>query len=133
MISRRTFVNGIAAGVAGSRVGPLIDDAIQLPPAGMIRTSERTWTGQVVSVDRFGNLITNLVLSQLPDLARRQFILKVGSTELSELAPSYSFGEPGNAILVPGSNGSLEIAINQDSAASRLGVGCGASVTLALS
>jgi hypothetical protein len=122
----------LAAGVAASRVGPLVTDAIKLPPQRAVRTSERTWTGQIVLVDRFGNLITNLSLAELPDLTRRAFVLQLGSTELSALAPNYASGPSGQAIAVAGSSGYLEIAINQDSAALRLGRGGGAPVQLTL-
>lgn len=123
----------LATGVAASRVGSLVTDALRLSPADAVRTSERTWTGQVVFVDRFGNLVTNLSLAELPDLTRRGFVLTLGSAELSELAPNYASGPPGKTIVVAGSSGCLEIAINQDSAALRLGVGCGARVDLTLS
>lgn len=123
----------LAAGVSASRVGPLVTDAIKLPPQRAVQTSERTWTGQIVSIDRFGNLITNLSLAELPDLTRRRFVLQLGSAHLSALAPNYASGLPGQAIAVAGSSGCLEIALNQDSAASRLGLGCGAPVEFALS
>ena len=123
----------LAAGVAASRVGPLVTDAIKLPPQRAMQTSERTWTGQVVSVDRFGNLITNLSLAELPDLTRRRFVLQLGSAQLSALAPDYASGPAGQTIAIAGSSGDLEIAINQDSAALRLGLGCGAPVEIALS
>ena len=123
----------LAAGVAASRVGPLVTDAIKLPPQRAVQTSERTWTGQVVCVDRFGNLTTNLSLTELPDLTRRRFVLQLGSAELSALAPNYASGPAGQAIAVAGSSGYIEIAVNQNSAASRLGLGCGAPVELTLS
>lgn len=123
----------LAAGIAASRVGSLVTDAIKLSPQRAVRTSDRIWTGQIVCVDRFGNLITNLSLDELPDLARRAFVLQLGSAQLSALAPNYASGPSGQAIAVAGSSGFLEIAINRDSAALRLGLGCGAPVVLTLS
>ncbi len=122
----------LAAGVAASRVGPLIADALRQSSAGAVRTSDRTWTGQVVCVDRFGNLITNLSLADFPDLARHRFVLKLGSAELSGLAANYASGPSGKPIAVAGSSGCLEIAISRDSAALRMGLGCGAPVELTL-
>ena len=120
----------LAAGVAASRVGPFITDAVKLPSADAVRSSSRTWIGQVVTIDRFGNLITNLRLSQLPNLTQRRFVLKLGSLELTRLAPSYSEGGPDQPIVVAGSSGCLEIAINQGSAARCLGIARGARVEL---
>jgi hypothetical protein len=122
----------LAAGVPSSRVGPLVADALREPPLAARQTSPRTWTGQVLHVDRFGNLITSLRLADLPDLARHPFLLQLGPLQLSALAPNYSSGPPGRPILMAGSSGCLEIAANQDSAAALLGVGCGERVELTL-
>jgi hypothetical protein len=89
----------LAAGVAASRVGPLVTDAIKLPPRRAVQTSE----------------------------------LQLGSAQLSALAPDYASGPAGQTIAIAGSSGYLEIAVNQDSAASRLGLGCGAPVELTIS
>lgn len=122
----------LAAGVASSRVGPRIADALHAPSFAALQTSPRTWSGQVLHVDRFGNLITNLRLDDLPDLARQAFSLQLGPLQLSVLAPNYAAGPPGQPILVAGSSGYLEIAAYQDSAASRLGLGWGERVDLTL-
>ena len=122
----------LAAGLAASRVGPLIADALRLPSAAVLRSTERTWIGQVLAIDRFGNLITNLSLSELPDLTRRRFVLSVGPARISDFAPSYSTGAPGKPIVVAGSSGRLEIAMNQEAAAAHLRVACGDRVELAL-
>jgi S-adenosylmethionine hydrolase len=119
----------LALGVASSRVGPLI-----LDPAGTsrnaVRTSTGQWTGEVVHVDRFGNLITNLPASCAP--ANGHLVLKLASHELRAIAASYSAIAPRTPAIVVGSSGFLEIALNQDSAARLLGLGVGTRVELSL-
>jgi len=73
--------------------------------------------GEVVHVDHFGNVVTNLFLqeanSELPEP------LKVSTRELSfeHLSQTYGDVEEGKALLLVGSHGFLEIAVRQGSAA----------------
>lgn len=84
--------------------------------------------GCVLYVDVFGDVITNIPNGSL-DLER--YILRVGGLQ-SELrrAASYSVGSPGELLLIEGSEGYYEIAVNKGSAASLLGVEEGAEVVL---
>jgi S-adenosylmethionine hydrolase len=119
----------LALGVASSRIGPLIADAAGTPGRA-IRASVGRWTGEVVHVDRFGNLITNLPAECVEGNAH--FVLKIASHELRDVAASYSAMAPQTPFLVVGSTGCLEIAVNQESAARLLGLGVGARVELNL-
>ena len=119
----------VARGVAASHAGPLVHDAIIVPGLAVQSTAGR-WAGQVVHVDRFGNLITNLPASCVAE--RPKFVLTVGTHKLREAVQSYSSIPPGSIAIVCGSSGFLEIAANQDSAARMLGLGAGAEVELRL-
>ena len=119
----------LASGVAPSRVGPLIGDAVGASSRA-VQVSALRWTGEIVHVDRFGNLITNVPASCTGGSAR--FTLRAGSCELHAIAPSYSALAPGTPGLIAGSSGFLEVAVNQGSAAQLLGLGSGAPVTLVL-
>lgn len=120
----------IAAGVARSKFGPLVADALRLSSAAPIRTGKRYWAGEVVHVDRFGNLITNLAMSDFTEIRTRGFVLRVGLEEFDTLSPSYAAGSAGETVVVVGSGGTLEIAVNQGRADKRLGVGLGSPVEL---
>jgi S-adenosylmethionine hydrolase len=119
----------LALGVAASLIGPLILDATSTRRKA-IRSSTGRWTGEIVYVDRFGNLITNLPASCAAENGR--FVLKAASHELRELAASYSAIASRTPAIVAGSSGFLEIAANQDSAARLLGLGVGTRVELSL-
>jgi S-adenosylmethionine hydrolase len=119
----------LATGVAASRIGPLIANAAVIT-SRPIRSITGRWTGEVVHVDRFGNLITNLPVSCATGGGR--FILKSAAGELREIAASYCSIAPRTPAIVVGSSGFLEIAFNQDSAARLLNLGVGAPVELSL-
>lgn len=84
------------------------------------------WTGQVLWVDHFGNLVTNLEKKHLP----KTFRLKVGKTVILNLVTYYAEVKKGTVMALAGSSGNLEISINGGNAAQKLGVGIGASVVL---
>jgi len=121
----------LASGVPPARVGRQIDDFLRLSFHKPSRTGKRVWTGTILHVDRFGNLITNLHAGDFPRLAAGEgFELSVGLEKLTHLAATFSDGEPGELLVIAGSSGYLEIAVNQASAARRLGCGSGAPVEL---
>lgn len=120
----------LSLGVSHARVGPLIHDAVRQDASRSMHDSNGRRTGEIVHVDRFGNLITNLPANRIP--ANAPFVCRVASHELRLAAVSYSAIPPGQPALVAGSNGFLEIAANQDSAARLLGLGVGARVELSL-
>jgi S-adenosylmethionine hydrolase len=122
----------LAAGVPPSRFGKRIHDHLRLDFFRPRRTGKRVWTGLVLHVDRFGNLVTNFHLDEFPDLPTRSFELNVGLDKLSRLALNFADAQPGELAAIVGSSGYLEVVANQASAAQRLGCGAGAPVELVL-
>ena len=95
------------------------------------RTGKRIWTGAVLKVDRFGNLITNFHRDELPDLTLHSFEMQVGCRKVDQIARSY--GEAAEEVFaIVGSSGFVEVSSNQKSAAKLLGVGAGSPVELVL-
>jgi S-adenosyl-L-methionine hydrolase (adenosine-forming) len=80
--------------------------------------------GEVVYVDRFGSLITNLTADQIPS----QATIELDEVEIGPIRQTYSDVATGNALAYIGSGGTLEIAVRDGSAARRLGVGMGGRV-----
>src|SRR5438445_8305712 len=80
--------------------------------------------GEVIYVDRFGTLISNIPGDAVEPGVR----IKVAGTEIGTLART--FGDVGRGALVAfvGSGGTVEIAVRDGSAARLLGVGVGAEV-----
>lgn len=78
--------------------------------------------GQVLYVDHFGNVISNISAADLqgvrPPLERLN--VHVGPLRIGNLHTTYSDVNPGEIVAVIGSTGMLEIAVNQGNAASHL-------------
>jgi len=81
--------------------------------------------GRVVYVDHFGNCITDLEAGMLKAGER----LRVGRRRV-RVVKAYAEGRKGEAIALVGSAGLVELAVNQGSAAKRLGIARGAAVTI---
>jgi S-adenosylmethionine hydrolase len=79
--------------------------------------------GEVITVDRFGNLVTNLI-------APRGGSVSVAGRAVGEVVRTYADAPPGELVALVGSTGLVEIARRDGSAARELGVGRGAPVIL---
>jgi hypothetical protein len=87
--------------------------------------------GEIISVDRFGNLVSNLPAQEVEKwLKGRNLILKAGPLTLNRLSRTYADASPGAPLVLTGSHGFLEIAVNQGSAADRLGQARGLPVVV---
>ena len=84
--------------------------------------------GEVVFIDHFGNLITNIPGDALDE---RQGRILVGGQEVPRRVRSYADAEPGTVVALVSSSGRLEIAVNQGSAAKRLEARVGTRVSVA--
>ncbi len=120
----------LAHGTPLAAVGSPIDIATLARltvPAPIVR-GERV-TAHIVSVDRFGNLITDLG----PDLAARLFAATritahLGRRRIDARAATFGLGPPGAPFWYPDSSGHAAIAWRDDSAARRLRSGVGAII-----
>lgn len=86
--------------------------------------------GEVIYVDPFGNLITNIPGSLLPAEATRITVRAGRKTMAATIARTYGDGAPRRLIVVTGSDGLAEIAVRESSAAGALGVGPGSAVRI---
>jgi S-adenosyl-L-methionine hydrolase (adenosine-forming) len=84
----------------------------------------KTVVGEVVYVDRFGSLITNLNAELVPDYAT----IEVEDLDLGRLKRTFDDVPAGGLLAYIGSGGAIEIAVHNGSAARRLGVGVGGRV-----
>lgn len=120
----------IAAGVAPARIGKTIDDYLKPAFGKPARTGKRTWTGQILRIDRFGNLVTNFHATDFPDLEKRDISLAIGPVEISVLAHNYTQCGADELFLIFGSSGYLEVSLNQGSAAKKIACEAGATAEL---
>jgi S-adenosyl-L-methionine hydrolase (adenosine-forming) len=120
----------LAAGIPPSRIGKPIDDYLKPAFGKPTRTGKRTWTGQILRIDRFGNIVTNFHANDFPNFEQRDFSLAIGPVEINVLAHSYTECGPGELFVIFGSSGYLEVSLNQGSAAKRIACETGATAEL---
>jgi hypothetical protein len=111
--------------------GRLIDDC------KTFTTSKPKWeamalVGEIVHVDRFGNLISNLTLQHLEEVCvavtRRQPSIRIGERIIEGLVASYSEGTAEQPSALINSDGQLEIFVKEASAAVLLQMGRGGRI-----
>ncbi|UCC85283.1 MAG: SAM-dependent chlorinase/fluorinase [Gemmatimonadota bacterium] len=110
----------LASGLAFERLGPPVEQpcllSIDPPPRG-----EDEVEGRVVHVDRFGNLITDIP----GEWVESSWLFEVGGRHVGNLRRTYSDVGVGEAAVVIGSAGTVEISMRDGSAAKEYGVARG--------
>jgi hypothetical protein len=115
----------LTLGVAPVDLGPTVTDWVRLTlprpritPVGVC--------GQVVQVDAFGNLITNIPLSDV----HPGRTVRIGDVAVNTWVRTYGDAEPDRLVALIGSTGRLELAVVRGCAVARLGVGVGTPVVV---
>ncbi|MFL5579133.1 MAG: S-adenosyl-l-methionine hydroxide adenosyltransferase family protein [Gemmatimonadaceae bacterium] len=110
----------LAAGATLDAVGePHLDPIVRRTPEAR-RLPDGGIQGEVISIDRFGNAVTNC-------LGRRGGVLEVAGLRLA-LARTYADVPPGEVAALCGSTGFIEVAVRDGSAAERLSLRRGSVV-----
>jgi S-adenosylmethionine hydrolase len=94
-----------------------------------VRVTDTGVDGEVLRVDRFGNLTTNIDGATLGKLSGTVTV-RIGSHLIQRILLTYADATPGELCALVGSSDRLEIAVNGGSAAATLGLGRGAMVQL---
>ena len=115
----------LAAGIPLERLGPQLSRMVRLPNARPRRVASGL-RASVASVDRFGNLVTNIDWADWRSLRRPRLV--AGSFRATKLSSSYGAVPRGELVLVLGGYGRLEIAAREASASKILGLASGALV-----
>jgi S-adenosyl-L-methionine hydrolase (adenosine-forming) len=112
-------------------LGPLQKDFVRLP-WHELRMRRQEIEGEVVHIDRFGNLVTNVEEKCLRDVFIERCRLDIGRRRNIRLATHYQAVPGGEAVALVGSSGLLEIAVNGGSAAQQLGLKIGSTFRIRL-
>ncbi len=101
---------------------------------GKVREGARQLRGEVIYIDTFGNLVTNLTRGRVMDFAERcgrgRLLVDIGGSRRIGLRKTYADVAVGAPVAVFGSFETLEIAIRDGSAAARFKRGVGSPVVL---
>ena len=117
----------LSLGVPPQRLGQEVSHLTWIPHPHL-HWDGQTLVGQVVHIDRFGNLITDISAGLLPP--PRPMAIEIKGHHIPGLSPSYAEGEWLLAIV--GSHGNLEVSVRNGSAAHRLGASVGDPVRVIL-
>jgi S-adenosyl-L-methionine hydrolase (adenosine-forming) len=108
----------LSLGIAFDAVGPVVEDAVMLSIPEPIQ-SEHGIEGEIIHVDRFGNLTSNIEFGMLH---RSVDSIQIGGLEIKGIKRFFSEVPTDTPIAVINSFGFLEIAVNLGNASVRLGV-----------
>jgi S-adenosylmethionine hydrolase len=112
----------LAAGATIDALGQTHESPIVLRTPEAKRLPDGAVAGEVIKVDRFGNLITNLI-------APRGGVVEIAGRSIT-LARAYADAAPGALVALVGSSGLVEVAVRDGSAAALLSAARGAPVVL---
>lgn len=117
----------LAGGEAIESLGPRRDSMVELDLPHPTATAAGA-DGEVIHVDRFGNLLTNLDRAALAAFRDQPLSVRVAGMFVP-LRATYGEVAAGEPVAVWSSWETIEIAMRDGDAAARLGVGVGAPVT----
>jgi S-adenosylmethionine hydrolase len=113
----------LAHGASLDELGePFPDPIIRRTPEPR-RIGDGTVEGEIMTIDRFGNCVTNL-------LAPRGGTCSIGDRSLGDVRRTYADVPPGAAAVFIGSTGLVEVAVREGHAASELGLRRGDRIVL---
>ena len=122
----------LSKGVPPAFFGPAIHDPIYRSVATPV-WHEEVLIGKIVSVDRFGNLISNITARQVREfraVGDQSLEIHVGAYVINDLVGSYSQGSQQGPSALINSSENLEIFLREESAARCLQVGVGEEIRL---
>jgi len=120
----------VARGDPPEEIGPVLDAYVEIHPP-----EPDVWTdvikGEVIHVDGFGNIITNLQRDLFQRQVRdRPFVVEINGRELTKISRSYQDAGVGEFLALFGSTGLLEISVRGGTAEKRIGAGKGDTVVV---
>ena len=115
-------------GVEPFEFGPEINDVVT-PEFVRVKKRNDAFIGEVLHVDGFGNIITNINQKEISE-AKTVKIEMQNLTLNLQLCKTYAQAKPQQPIALIGSHGFLEIALNQASAAEKYGAKVGNKIEI---
>ncbi len=118
----------LALGTPLHPFGPFVTDPVLIPWPRARREGDAL-VGEVVHVDRFGNLVTSVRAADLEALGPHELlVVEVEGKEVGGLAGCFADLLPGGGGALVGSSDRLEISVREGSAQAATGAGRGAGV-----
>lgn len=103
----------LARGAPLEDLGEPVAEPVRRRTRQAIRRADGAIEGEVLTIDRFGNALTNLLVRDV-----EMVLLEMGGpSRRFRLVRTYADAEPGEGVALVGSNGFLELAVRDGSAA----------------
>ncbi len=119
---------GVTPANFGSSTGEWADLGLNRP-----ERKGKELTGEIIHVDAFGNLVSNIDEKSLFDFIRdRRFSVQAGRCRTRGLKRGYWEGRKGETLALLGSGGFLEIAVREGNARKKLKAGRGDKIKVTL-
>jgi S-adenosylmethionine hydrolase len=121
----------LAQGVEPTHFGPHLTELVRLPYTRPQQVGE-TIIGEVIHLDHYGNIVTNIPSAMLPGLMAGQRLVLTLADHTHDLhfVETYGAGPQNQLVCLINSNGEVEIALPCGNASGRLDVKVGARVVL---
>lgn len=124
----------LSKGIESDKFGEPITDYLKLTFPKPRLISPKSLKGTVFHVDRFGNIISNIMVGDInkaqAEYKSENFKIVIGKFEINSLKRTYCEGNKGELIALIGSSGYLEIASYQNDAAYITGACRGTEIIL---
>jgi S-adenosylmethionine hydrolase len=120
----------LAAGLPPDALGPQISDMLELAWPRPEIGPQGDLAGEILYVDAFGNLITNIEPDMLARFGQDPIVIRAGLHTISGISAAYAAVRPGRLLALVGSAGFLEIAVRAGSASRVTELAVGAKITI---
>ena len=115
----------LSLGVPLEALGDPIDDWARLSVSATATRSGDEITGQVIHIDHFGNIVTNIGEEILDGLDHAKMVIRIGNRIIRGIKLTYADGERDEVMALVSSSWHLELAVPNGNAAKSLGTRIG--------
>lgn len=109
----------LARGVKLKALGSPVKD-FTVRPLPEARRSQKGIRGEVIHIDRFGNLITNIEAKEIQESLARRVVFRIGNRRIRGLQSCYHDVRKGYPLALLGSSGFVELSLNEGNLARKL-------------
>ncbi len=126
-----SLASGTPPGELGRRLDPDAIARLDLPRVEVDR-AQNCIRGEVVRVDHFGNLVSNIhrqvVVEMVGEARMLSMMVEISGQKIDRVEDAYSAVPRKSLLAIFGSRGYLEVALNQANAAEQLDAACGTKI-----
>ena len=121
----------LSKGIPLACFGPAVNDPVILGISEPVMTNDGRAEGEIIHIDRFGNLVTNISNLFVKNLGKNSpLCAEINSVQISRFLPNYASANEGELFYLFGSSDFIEISVRNGSACKLLNAKRGNKVTM---